>query len=131
MEYILIGALFIIFIGILMIISRKKGGTMITAAEAREKILNSRPAILDVRSVKEYATGHLEGAMLIPVSELGDRIGELAHMKNQEIIVYCHAGNRSRTAAAILGKNGFQHVLELQGGITEWTRTGNKIVIGV
>jgi rhodanese-related sulfurtransferase len=129
MEYILLGILFILFIIILMIFTRKKGGAMITAAEAREKILNSRPVILDVRSAKEYATGHLEEAKLIPVSELGGRLDELSDLKNQEIIVYCHSGNRSRTAAAILAKNGFSRIFDLQGGITEWTRTGNKIVI--
>jgi rhodanese-related sulfurtransferase len=127
MEYIVL--CIFIFVIIFIFISRKKGGSMITAAEAREKILNSRLALLDVRSAQEFATGHLEGANLIPVSELNDRIDELRGMKDREIIVYCHAGNRSRTAASILKKNGFLHVLELQGGISEWVRTGNKIIV--
>lgn len=46
------------------------------------------------------------------------------------ILVYCYAGNRSSTACGILEKNGFLKINNLQGGITAWMKSGNKVVTG-
>ena len=64
--------------------------------------------IVDVRTQEEYDEGHIEGALLLPVKELEDRLNELP--KDKPIIVYCRSGNRSRTAAEILINNGFTKV---------------------
>ena len=67
--------------------------------------------LLDVRSQEEYDQGHLDGAMLIPVGELKDRIGELGDNKQAPIIVYCKRGIRSERAKNILEENGFANVV--------------------
>jgi sulfur-carrier protein adenylyltransferase/sulfurtransferase len=73
--------------------------------------------LLDVREPFEYDIANIKG-QLIPLGELPARIHELD--KNQEIVVYCHHGNRSRYAAEILQSQGFQAVKNLTGGIDAW-----------
>jgi rhodanese-related sulfurtransferase len=82
--------------------------------------------IVDIRTQEEYDSGHLEGALLLPVQELEDRLDELP--MDKPIIVYCRSGNRSRTAANILIDNGFTMVYDM-GGISSWTEEGYPIVV--
>ena len=97
---------------------------------AQELAKDSTVTILDVRTPEEFAQGHLQKARLIPVGEIANRIGELSTLKDKQILVYCHSGNRSATACKILQKNGFTKVDNLDGGISAWTARGNKIVKG-
>ena len=61
--------------------------------------------LLDVRQPKEYESGHIPGAKLIPVGDLGDRNNELDPEK--PTLVYCAVGGRSRVAAQMLAGKGF------------------------
>ena len=124
----LLFSIFIVIIAIALL-SKRKTGAEVTTEAARDMMKDSQVTILDVRTPKEYSQGHIEGAKLIPIAELSDRIGELNDLKNRQILIYCYRGNRSRKAAAILQKNGFINVMQLHGGITKWVRTGNKLVI--
>ena len=81
--------------------------------------------IVDVRTKEEYNSGHLEGALLLPVQELEERLGELP--MDKPIIVYCRSGNRSRTAAEILVNNGFKQIYDM-GGISDWTARGYPVI---
>lgn len=82
--------------------------------------------LLDVRTEEEYNDGHIEGAYLIPVQELENRLNEIPVGK--QIIVYCRSGNRSRTAANILMENGFGMVYDM-GGIVGWIEKGYPVVV--
>jgi rhodanese-related sulfurtransferase len=81
--------------------------------------------LLDVRSVDEYKSGHIGGALLIPVSELEGRLGELP--ESRPVIVYCKSGVRSSNAAGILIDNGFKDVYDM-GGINGWKERGYPVV---
>ena len=86
---------------------------------------NNNYLFIDVRTVSEYEDGHIEGAVLIPLSEIGDRLSELP--MDRPIVVYCNGSscNRSGTAATILINNGFTEVYDLGGtGIIEWIEKG-------
>jgi len=83
--------------------------------------------VLDVRNQSEYNLGHLCNAILIPVYELEDRIGELQEHVNDPVIVYCKAGSRSQIACEILANNGFTKVYNMLGGITAWMEAGYPI----
>jgi len=74
--------------------------------------------LIDVRRPKEYERGHLPGARLLPLGELADRSGELDRAK--PVVTYCAAGVRSRAAAAVLIRAGFQNVHSLSGGVNAW-----------
>jgi len=100
----------------------------VSVSQAKQMI-DSNPdlVILDVRTQSEYDAGHIQNATLIPVSELGGRLGELD--KNKEILVYCASGGRSATASQTLADNGFSKVYNMLGGITAWKSAGYWIEI--
>src|SRR5690606_24319150 len=74
--------------------------------------------ILDVREAAEYAFGHLEGAISIPMGELESRLTELN--KDQELYVVCRTGKRSDLVAQLLTSKGFNKVYNVLPGMTEW-----------
>jgi adenylyltransferase/sulfurtransferase len=78
---------------------------------------NADVFILDVRNPDEYALCNL-GGHLIPMNELPTRLGELN--PEQQIVIHCHAGGRSRRATEYLIQQGFKNVFNLRGGITAW-----------
>ena len=101
------------------------GVAQLEAAQAQAKLRDQHPAfLLDVRQPEEYAAAHIEGALLIPLSELGSRLGELP--QDREIICVCHSGNRSDVAARALTERGY-HAFNLRGGIISWARAGLPI----
>ncbi|MCK5567180.1 MAG: rhodanese-like domain-containing protein [Actinomycetia bacterium] len=101
----------------------------ITVDEAYEIFLDNEDYIfIDVRSEDEYKSGHIEGAIHIPVTEIEERLGEIPDDKS--IIVYCNGSgcDRSGRAARILTENGFNQVYDLVGrGIFEWEEKGYPI----
>jgi len=88
---------------------------------------NENTTVLDVRTPEEFAQGHIEGAISLPLQTLQTNLGSITDAKNQKLIVYCHSGNRSVAASRILAKNGFQP-LNMQGGITAWKSAGLNVV---
>lgn len=93
--------------------------TEISATELNELIQAGKsPFLLDVRSMEETMICNLSNSVLIPLPELERRLGELD--KNEDIVVYCHAGVRSHHAAHFMRRNGFNKVRNLTGGITAW-----------
>jgi rhodanese-related sulfurtransferase len=95
--------------------------------EQAKFLIESKPSliILDVRTQEEYDSDHIEGAILIPHDELGDRLDELS--KNDELLVYCRLGNRSSSAVNILQSNGFTKIFHMNDGITGWIQAGSQI----
>ena len=85
--------------------------------------------VLDVRTQSEYDSGHIYGAVWIPVTELEARIAELAGHENHEIIVYCGSGVRSVTASGILDSHNFTKVYNMLGGISAWQSAGYPVWI--
>lgn len=73
--------------------------------------------LLDVRSPEEFRERHLEGAVNIPVQELGTRMGELG-AKERSIVVYCRSGARSAAATSMMKGAGYE-VLDI-GAIGNW-----------
>ena len=74
--------------------------------------------ILDVRSNKEWSSGHVENAMHIPLGELKQRMGEIE--KERPIVTICGSGYRSSIAASLLQANGFSRVSSMHGGMAAW-----------
>lgn len=73
--------------------------------------------LLDVREQDEYDTCNIEGH-LIPLGTLPERLNELN--ANQQIIIHCKSGGRSRRACEFLMAQGFTNVANLTGGISAW-----------
>lgn len=75
--------------------------------------------LLDVRRSDEYRAGHIKGAVNLPLSRILTESHALLPDCQQEIIVYCHSGHRSKTACMQLANMGYGNVYNL-GGITDW-----------
>lgn len=82
---------------------------------------DSTSVLLDVRTASEFvgSTGHLKGAVLIPVQELESRMNELEPYRGRTIVVYCRVGARSRHAMQILRDWGFT-AFNMTGGMLQW-----------
>ncbi|MBC9783925.1 rhodanese-like domain-containing protein [Heliobacterium chlorum] len=76
--------------------------------------------LLDVRTKKEFETGHPTGAVNIPLQELKNRLESLMPHKNKTVVVICASGMRSRMALRLLKKAGFPNVKNFQGGLSSW-----------
>ncbi len=83
--------------------------------ESGEKFL-----LVDCREQNEYDAVHLEPAMLLPMSEIQARLGELESHRDQDIVVHCHHGGRSMQVTAWLTQQGFASVKSMAGGIDRW-----------
>lgn len=83
--------------------------------------LRRRDAIdlIDVREPYEWRIARIEGARLIPLAQLGAKLGELD--RGRDIVLYCHHGFRSLTAGEFLVAQGFTRVWNLSGGIDRWS----------
>ncbi len=89
--------------------------------EAKQKLDNGGKVILlDVREQWEYDLARIEGAKLIPLGQLQQRVNELE--PEAEIIVYCHHGMRSFHATMFLRQQGFPKAQNLAGGIDGWSQ---------
>lgn len=86
-------------------------------ANIAKTMLENGYRLLDVRYAEEHEEMSIPDAILIPLHELGERIGELD--PKARYIAYCHSGNRSAVAAMRLSQHGFD-VLSLEGGIRDW-----------
>lgn len=84
----------------------------------------SGPAFLDVRERDEWDEGHIPGAVHVPRGSLESRIETSLPDRGRQVVVYCAAGNRSAFAAKTLGELGYENVVSLRGGFTDWKRNG-------
>jgi rhodanese-related sulfurtransferase len=81
--------------------------------------------LLDIRSAGELAQGILPNAQHLPMHLVPLHINELP--KNKDVILYCHSGARSYHACAYLAQQGFEHVVNLRGGILGWLHSGYQL----
>jgi rhodanese-related sulfurtransferase len=83
---------------------------------------------IDVRSASEYATGHLPGAINIPLEQIELRVGDLA--ENEPIVLICQRGARAQMAASRLAPRG-REIVVLEGGTQAWIDAGYPVVASV
>ncbi|MBO8126861.1 MAG: rhodanese-like domain-containing protein [Firmicutes bacterium] len=86
----------------------------------------ARYTIVDVRTEKEFAQGHIEGAINIPLQELADRYDEIP--SDKPVIVHCKSGARSSYATAFLQMLGYRNVQNMFGGYLDWVDKGYPVV---
>src|SRR5580765_5287043 len=82
--------------------------------------------VVDVREPDEWASGHIEGAVHIPLMEVPERLGEIP--SDRRVLVVCAVGARSARAAAFLNAQGYDAV-NLAGGVMAWWQFGRPLVV--
>jgi len=98
--------------------------TEVDASRARDSISESGAAVVDVREREEWDEGHLPGAVHVPRGNLESRIEAAVPDKSRPVVLYCASGNRSAFAAKSLEELGYENVVSLAGGFTDWKRNG-------
>ena len=92
----------------------------ITQEAAKEMMDTQDVVILDVREQHEYDSGHIPGAVLLPVGTITkDTAAAVIDESDTVVLVYCRSGNRSKTASQALADLGYTNVYEF-GGINDW-----------
>jgi phage shock protein E len=86
------------------------------------------PVVLDVREPHEYAAGHVEGALLMPLARTVELAIAAGVPQDEPVYVFCRTGNRSLQAAQALVAAGFVDVRNVDGGIVAWTAAGLPVV---
>lgn len=85
---------------------------------ARDLASNSAPHVLDVRAKGEWDADHIEGAQLVPLDHLEERLAEVP--RDRRIVVHCGGGYRSSIAVSLMRKHGRTNVGDLIGGFAAW-----------
>ncbi|WP_298411502.1 rhodanese-like domain-containing protein [Hydrotalea sp.] len=88
-----------------------------TMSTLKEIVNNSATSIIDVRTVMEFQSGHVAGAINIPLDEVQSRLEEFKKLP-KPIIVYCRSGTRSGMAMSILKQSGINEVYN-GGGLAD------------
>jgi len=102
---------------------------LISATDLIDRVARGEAlTILDVRTVEEYADGHVPGAVNIPHTEIADRLAEIAALGDNEIVLYCRSGRRAGVAAEVLRAAGYGRLLHLDGDMNGWREDQLPIV---
>ena len=78
--------------------------------------------VVDVRTPHEREEGAIAGSLVVPLTQLEQRLGEMP--RDRPLIVHCAGGYRSSIAASVLKRDGFDDVSEMAGGMTAWQAAG-------
>ena len=92
------------------------------------EIKNTDYILVDVRTIEEYESGHIQNALNFDFYSESFQKDILTLEKNSQIILYCRTQNRSTKTANFLLENGYKEITVLEGGITSWVKNGNDLV---
>ncbi len=118
-NYLLVLA-FLLCLGMLLFAESKKAGAAVSTNEAVQLINKEDAVLLDIRGKKEWENGYITNSIHIPLVDLDKRLSEIEKHKAKDIIVICNMGQTSGTACKKLMASGFEKVVRLKGGISEW-----------
>jgi len=128
MKYIIIAALVVLGFGGLILMSPKSNSSNSAPSlsiQTVQKDVAAGGQLIDVRTAAEYAAGHIDGAINLPVEAI--QAGALpAVAKTKPVYVYCHSGNRAGQATIVLKAAGYQNITDL-GAMTHVQSIGGII----
>lgn len=98
--------------------------TEIDAMSLKQKLDLQEVVLVDVRESGEYATEHIVDSVSIPLSTFDENLIE--NTGDKPLVICCQSGMRSSRASQKLLENGYDHVMQLKGGISSWKAAGLK-----
>ena len=103
---------------------------LIDASVLKKRIENpdNNLILLDVRTVKEYQSGHIKDSINIPHAQLIQNINLLDQYRDQPIVVFCRSGRRAQLVIDTLIENKFNQIVDLEGDILAWKTSGFPVV---
>lgn len=124
-DWIVILSIVLVYFGYVGYRYFKTSKILTTLTEEEFKKGYRKAQLIDVREKNEYDAGYILGARNIPVSQLKQRTKEMR--KDLPVYLYCQSGSRSRRAAWVLHKEGFQDISDLKSGFKQWTGKIKKV----
>jgi len=108
--------------------SSQKSVELAAPTSFEKAIQNKEVQLVDIRTPKEYHSGHLAKAINIDFYDK-DFIQQMSRLnKNEAVYIYCHSGGRSGRAAKRLSDAGFSEIIDLKGGIVAWKKDEKPLV---
>lgn len=101
---------------------------VISLAEFKVIATQKNVQLIDLRGAAEYNNGHVAGAENVFVGTLPQNLDKLS--RDKQMVIYCQSGDRAAIGYSILRKNGFTHVKNYSGGMSEWLKNGYPVVTG-
>ena len=96
--------------------------------QARAEHASGKVLMIDIREPQEHATGVAQGVVLLPMSQVAQRVAEIPKQADQPVLLICNTQNRSRAVTEALQEQGFTNIRYVDGGMSEWTRRGWPMV---
>ena len=92
--------------------------------ETARREFDAGTKLIDVREQNEWDESHIEGAELVPMGELVERLDEVAPDTSERLLLHCRTDNRSQKMALELASLGYEDVGVIEGGIVAWEGAG-------
>lgn len=119
-NHYLLALAFLVVMTLLVITEGRKGGKSVSTQQATALINRENAVIVDVRSKKDYAAGHIVDSLNIPSETMTKRINELDKHKDKPVLLVCGNGQHSGPCSKLLKAAGHNNVNRLAGGIAGW-----------
>lgn len=124
-----IGVLLVVALVVYLILQMSGGNAGLPASavsvEEAYQMYQNGAFVLDVRTPEEWNEYHAPDTTLIPLDQLSARLGEVP--RDRPIVVVCRSGNRSQEGRDILLNAGFEQVVSMRGGLSEWRARGYPV----
>jgi len=99
----------------------------LTATDVAAKLGGAdAPYLLDVRAEKEFESGHVEGAVNLPLNRLEEELASVP--KDRDVVVICRSSYRSSTACSLMRRAGYTRVADMVGGMNAWSANDLPVV---
>jgi rhodanese-related sulfurtransferase len=100
----------------------------VSLEQARAEHEAGKVVLVDIRETREHKTGVAAGAVLLPMSELGEKIGQLPQSPDQPVLLICNTQNRSKATLLKLKQKGYTNIRYVDGGMSQWAAKGWPMV---
>ena len=100
----------------------------VTLQQARIEHEAGRALLIDIRETREHQSGVVQGALLLPMSQLPQKQTLIPKNPEQPVLLICNTQNRSKSSLAKLKEQGYQNIKYVDGGMSEWTSNGWPMV---
>ena len=100
----------------------------VTLQQARIEHEAGRALLIDIRETREHQSGVVQGALLLPMSQLPQKQTLIPKNPEQPVLLICNTQNRSKSSLAKLKEQGYQNIRYVDGGMSEWASKGWPMV---
>lgn len=123
-----LAAAFLVVMTLLVVTEGRKAGKTVSTQQATTLINRENAVVVDLRSKKDYAAGHIVDSINIPFDSLEKRLSELDKYKGRPIILACASGQHAGSCAKQLKAAGHDNVSRLSGGMSSWRADSLPVV---